>query len=152
MDTTEYLDEIQKAAKGEVLGELLFLRLSTRYGVEHSHKLECLAALERCTADCMKRLLARHKISVENFDDAEEFTDKLIETSPLESWTDFVSWMHNIVDPYIALYDRLALAAGAEDKQDLEFLAAHERALLNFLNAEMRGADNSLAPVRALLC
>ncbi len=151
MDTSEYLEEIQKAAKGEVLGELLFLKVLNRYGGEHSQQLECLAALERHTADRMQRVLDRNNIAIENNDDSEEFTDRLIAAAPIGSWKDFVLWIHGIANPYVSRYDTLALAASSEDKDDLGFLADHERALVEFLNAEIRGEDDSIAPVRELL-
>ena len=150
MQTDRYIERIQDASKGEILGEILFRKLAQRY-TDQTTKLEKLIRLEIKSAECMARLLSRHNIPVENVDRGEEYTDKLIAESPLSTWYEFLRWMHGIVYIYVDQYDDLYSQALEADKEELKFLSDHERALLQFLDAEIRGEADSLAPIEFLL-
>ncbi len=150
MTTARYLERIQEAAQGEVLGEILFLKLADRY-TEHRHKLEKLILLEVATAGRMKGLLARHNLTLEEAANAESWTDQLIASSPLGTWYEFLRWMHGIVTIYVGHYDRMFAESLEGDRKDLGFLAEHERALLEFLNAEIAGDPQSLAVIDRIL-
>lgn len=150
MQTDRYIERIQDASKGEILGEILFRKLAQRY-TDQSEKLEKLIQLEIKSAKYMARLLSRHNIPVEDVDHGEEYTDKLISASPLGTWYEFLRWMHGIVYIYVDQYDDLYSRAMGEDKEELKFLSDHERALLQFLDAEIKGAPDSLKPIDLLL-
>lgn len=150
MQTDRYIERIQDASKGEILGEILFRKLAQRY-TDQTTKLERLIRLEIKSAEYMARLLSRHNIPVENVDRGEEYTDKLIAESPLSTWYEFLRWMHGIVYIYVDQYDDLYSQALEADKEELKFLSDHERALLQFLDAEIRGEADSLAPIEFLL-
>lgn len=150
MTTARYIERIQEAAQGEVLGEILFLKLADRY-VEHRHKLEKLILLEVATAERMRGLLARHDITLAETANAEAWTDRLIASSPLGTWYEFLRWMHGIVTIYVGHYDRMFAEALESDRADLGFLAKHERALLEFLDAEIAEDPQSLAAIDRIL-
>lgn len=150
MQTDRYIERIQDASKGEILGEILFRKLAQRY-TDQTTKLGKLIRLEIKSAEYMARLLSRHNIPVENVDRGEEYTDKLIAESPLSTWYEFLRWMHGIVYIYVDQYDDLYSQALEADKKELKFLSDHERALLQFLDAEIRGDPDSLKPIERLL-
>jgi len=150
MHRDRYIERIQDASKGEILGEILFRKLAPRY-TDQSEKVETLRLLEIKSAERMARLLTRHNIGVEEPDKGEEYTDKLIAASPLGTWYEFLRWMHGIVYIYVDQYDDLYARALEADKADLKFLSDHERALLQFLDAEIKGDPDSLRPIKSLL-
>jgi hypothetical protein len=148
--TERYIERIHDAAKGEILGEILFRKLANRYS-EQSGKIERLALLEIKASRYMARLLARHNVSVEAISDGEGYTDRLINASPLGTWYEFLRWMHGIVYIYVEQYDELYAQALEGDSAELKFLSDHERALLYFLDAEISGRPDSLQPIELLL-
>jgi len=144
------IERIQDASKGEILGEILFRKLAPRYA-DQSEKVEKLRRLEIKSAERMARILVRHSIVVDEVGEGEEYTDKLIAASPLGTWYEFLRGMHGIVYIYVDQYDDLYARALDADKEDLKFLSDHERALLQFLDAEIRGEPNSLRPIEWLI-
>jgi hypothetical protein len=60
--------------------------------------------------------------------------------------------LSELVEPFVAQYDALAMGAEEEDRDILNYVAAHERALADYsrLALQDRGAA-ALAPVLALL-
>jgi hypothetical protein len=143
-DNADYLAKIQRAADGEVQGEVLFKCLAAKAEQEHRHKLERLAELEIRTGREMDALMARYglTLSSENVGRAEERAkryDGMSYRDILEEWS---TWIPSFVD----LYDRLAESARPDDKAALDFLAEHERAIDAFITHELAGR-----PEQALL-
>lgn len=145
-----YLADIQKAADGEVQGEVLFKRLAERAEPEHRHKLERLAQLEIRTGREMDALMARYGLvlNASNRAKAEERAKRYAGMSYRDILAEWATWIPNYVD----LYDRLAERARAEDRHALGFLAAHERAIDCFIKLELSGrSDEALAELDVLL-
>lgn len=153
MDRETYLAEIKAAYEGEIWGEAYFKALaSLDRPDEHRRKLLLLAQLEHETAAAMQPLAER--LGVSEIDEAQLQALGAEKAEPAEAvaWTPMMAQMAGHLTSYVTRYDALAAAAEPEDKPPLERLAAHERALLVFAEAEMaEETDRSLDAVLALL-
>lgn len=146
----EYISEIRKAADGEIQGEVIFKALAEIAGEEHRHKLDLLAALEARTAGELDALIARYGIALSdtNVAEGEAFARQYAGKTYREILEDWAKW----IPDYVALYDRLADGARPADKEALDFLAAHERAIDQFIGLELAGkADDAVAAISSLL-
>jgi hypothetical protein len=153
LDRRLYLQEIQAAYDGEVRGEAFFTALADQPPMgKLRESLLVLARLESQTRRRMEPLLARHGLDVtQDPEDAGDGFDRAA------SWGGMtpdaaVARLHDLVLPFVGRYDALADAATDEDRDILNFLAAHERALETFANLARAGQyDRALADVLALL-
>lgn len=146
----DYISEIQKAADGEIQGEVIFKALADMAGEEHRHKLDLLAAIEVRTAQEMSSLVARYGLALSdtNVADGEAFARQYAGKSYREILEDWATW----IPGYVALYDKLADAARPDDKAALAFLSAHERAIDRFIGLELAGkTDEAVAVLSSLL-
>lgn len=150
LSDADYISEIQKAADGEIQGEVIFKALADMAGEEHRHKLDLLAAIEVRTAREMGTLMARYGLAFSdtNVAEGQAFARQYAGKSYREILEDWATW----IPGYVALYDRLAEAARPEDKAALDFLSAHERAIDRFISLELAGkTDAAIAALNALL-
>jgi hypothetical protein len=146
----DYISEIRKAADGEIQGEVIFKALAEIAGEEHRHKLDMLAALEVRTARELETLVARYGIALSdtNIAEGETFARQYADKTYREILEDWATWIPDYVD----LYDRLAESALPDDKEALEFLAKHERAIDRFIGFELSGkTDDALNELSSLL-
>lgn len=146
----DYIAGIQRAADGEVQGEVLFKRLAETAAPEHRHKLERLAQLEIRTGREMAGLMQRYGLTLTptNTDKAEARARRYDGMSYVDILREWATWIPDYVD----LYDRLASRARPDDKPTLDFLAAHERAIDRFIRLELAGQSNeALAELDTLL-
>ncbi len=150
MDDATYISEIQAAADGEVQGEVIFKALMRAADQEHAHKLQALADLEFRTGAEMQALMDRYslKLAATNASEAEVFArkyDGMGFRAVLQEWTDWIP-------AYVARYATLAREAKPEDKAILDYLAAHEQAIMDFIELELAGkSDEAMAKVQAVL-
>ena len=150
MKDEDYIAEIRKAVDGEMQGEILFAALASAAALEHRHKLEALAGLERRTAAEMQELVERYALTVSpaNAEKALVRAKKYLGMDWREILGEWATW----IPKYVDLYDRLAEQARPADAKALNFLAEHERALHDFIALELSGdTDGALARVTALL-
>jgi len=151
-DKTEYLRRIAEAYRGEFQGIARFTELANRLGgdAEKRAKLASLVNLERCTAEELSPLVTRYGLGP--FDYAAEEKIGRHWALKAETWDAMIEMLLTERPSYVAAYEALRDSATAADRPILEYLAAHERALLRFaqLEAQGRGAD-SLIEVRRLL-
>ncbi len=150
MDEATYISEIQAAADGEVQGEVIFKALMRAAGKEHAHKLQALADLEIRTGAEMQALMDRYGLTLAatNAADAETFArkyDGMDFRAVLLDWTDWIP-------AYVSRYATLAREARPEDKAILDYLAAHEQAIMDFITLELAGkSEAAMAKVQAVL-
>src|SRR5262245_928456 len=149
-DDEEYVSAIQRAAGGEVQGEILFKCLAKNAGPEHRHKLDTLAELEIRTSLELAGLVRRYGISISpsNKRRAEERArkyDGMRFHDILEEWS---TW----IPDYVTLYAGPAERARPADKDALSFLAAHERAIDKFIALELAGhSEEAIAELNSVL-
>lgn len=150
MDEATYISEIQAAADGEVQGEVIFMALMRAAGHEHAHKLKALADLEIRTGAEMQALTDRYGLTLAetNAAEAEAFARKYDGMGWRELLEDWTEW----IPAYVARYATLAKEARANDKPILDYLAAHEQAIMDFITLELAGrSDAAMAKVQAVL-
>jgi len=149
-DHDDYIMGIQKAADGEVQGEVLFLRLAAAAAPEHRPKLERLAQLEVRTGGEMDALVQRYGLTLNpsNRAKAEERAKVYDGMGYHDILAEWATWIPDYVD----LYDRLAERARPGDEPALNFLSAHERAIDNFIKLELSGRSaEAMAELDAVL-
>lgn len=150
MDEATYISEIQAAADGEVQGEVIFTALMRAAGQEHAHKLKALAELEIRTGAEMQTLMDRYGLTLAatNAAEAETFARKYDGMGWQEILADWTEW----IPAYVARYAALAKAARSGDKAILDYLAAHEQAIMDFITLERAGKSvAAIAQVQAVL-
>lgn len=148
----EYLAEIREAYEGEIYGEALFRDLAGSVeAADHRRTLAILAELEAETRRRLAPLLLRRSIEVA--DEASQIEKGRLLAAEMKalSWTVLIERLESIIRPAVDRYDALADAASPDDREALNYLARHERALLDFVTAERAGAAGSLDSVLALL-
>ena len=113
-------------------------------------KLLDLVNLERRTAEKLSPLVERYGLGP--FDHAAADAVGRAWAVRAESWDGMLQMLLNDLPEYVAAYDTLLNAAPVSDRSILEFLAAHERALLMFTEREAgRQSGDSLSDVHRLL-
>lgn len=150
--TAEYRRRIAEAYLGEFQGIALFTELGNRLGsdAEKRAKLAVLVNLERRTAQELAPLVARYGLGPFDYADAEKVGRHWALRAG--TWDSMIKMLLTDLPPYVAEYAALLDSATAADRPMLEYLAAHERALLRFAQLEADGrGDNSLSDVQRLL-
>jgi hypothetical protein len=141
---TEYRALIDETQRGEVIGATFFGLLMTKFSGSGAlqQKLLALHDLELCTAAILYPVAYRLKIQFPPLDDLENIANTLAAT--ISSWDDLVSMLLEYAPAYVAKLNGLAAAAEDADRVALEFVALHERSLLAFAQAELRGDSDSV--------
>jgi len=153
MDSESYRQEIQAAYIGEIWGAAFFdamARQSTLASIQD--RILLLARLEKITRARLRPLLERlaldTSVDPRHVAGGERRAEEWAGCDRLE----FARRLHALVADYVPQYDALLAAGPAVDRETLEFLSAHERALLIFSERELRGeTETSLDAVRDLL-
>jgi hypothetical protein len=153
MDQAEYRRQIQAAYDGEVRGEVFFRALADQPALAPMRgDWLILARLEAETRNRMKPLIERLGL-----DATQSPAQAAAGRDRAERWrgvgpAEAIERLRTLVDPYLALYDGLAEAAADEDRETLNYVAAHERALSEYARLMSEGQTAAaLAPVLALL-
>jgi hypothetical protein len=154
MGARAYADKIKDAYEDEIRGEHGFRILAAhRCNAEEAAKLSALADLERLTRQRLEPIV--HRLRIICTPEATLRADAQNWAEPLRTlpWPELMESLVAELPGYVAEYDAFATAGPAEDTAALAFLAAHERALLQFARAERADGHSltSLNPVLALL-
>jgi hypothetical protein len=143
LSDAEYRALIDETQRGEVIGAKFFELLMTKFPDSGAlrHKLLALHDLELCTAAILYPVAYRLNIPLPSLDELENAANILAAT--ISSWDDLVSMLLEYAPAYVAKLNGLAAAAADADRVALEFVASHERSLLAFAQAEVRGDSDS---------
>jgi hypothetical protein len=152
MDRATYLREIVAAYQGEVRGEAMFATLAEHAADTEEREIwRVLADLEATTRRWMVPLLERHGLDTTPDQGQVRLGQERGMARVALGFAAAVEAMTEVLPPYLARYARLEAEAPAEDRRELAFLNAHEIALHEFATRTCAGAEDPLAPVRALL-
>ncbi len=146
-----YLDTLLQYYEEEVEGEAYFEALAVLAGdSDHRAKLSILAKVERHAANATRPLIRKYKLSPK--DDA-RLTQSGQDQAGRDGkpWADLLVEMARIYPAYVADFLRLEAMAPPEDLPRLKLLTAHEVAAIKFLDLELSGAQQSVAPLNAYL-
>jgi hypothetical protein len=153
MNQQEYQQTLMDIYQGEVMGEALFSRLlETESNPEMHYAYTCLLQLETETKARMRIVLAKHGLSVaespQSRHEGMTWANTLRNLSPEE----FLKRFTSEIEPYAERYANFAHQAWADDQSCLKFVAAHERAIHQFLEDLARCSPReSIRSARALL-
>jgi hypothetical protein len=151
MNTQEYLNELVWAITGEIFGKSMFeTAAQVTADPQAAQKFLQLAKLEEETLSRLLPLATKYGLSL----DEELHVSKGKDSGAALGARDWMESMHKFcdsIDEYVERMDRLLLLAPAEDREALEFLLAHERALSAFSYAEVTGRHDSLVEIEGLL-
>ena len=146
-----YEDGIYQAWEGELQGEMFFQRKAQAAVDDHRRKWEELAELERVTGQRMAALLEAKEVELA----APEMSAQLLafaEAFAQMPHAEAIAALRPILVAAIDRFEALLAQAPEADRQAVQFLVDHERALLNFVELEEAGqTDASLDAARALI-
>ena len=149
--TISYADGIRDAWVGELQGEAFFARVAQAAAGEERGKWETLAELERVTGRRMAALLVSRNMSLDAPEDSSELL-RAVEAYARMPFADAVSAMRPILTAAIGRFEALLAQAPAGERETVQFLVDHERAILSFVELEEAGEGAaSLAAARALI-
>lgn len=143
-----YLKTLLQYFEEEIAGEAYFHGLAEHFSEPGaSDKLHLLGEVERCAADSVRPLLAKHGLQPR--DDAvliEEGKSHVARHQDL-TWREMVTYMATRYPGYIDDFEGLEAMAPPEDLPALKILTEHEHAAIAFANKELAGDTNSADPL-----
>ena len=148
----EFAKLLTWAYRGEISGEVLFETLAEAFGGAHRVKLALLRDLEREMSTALAPLLSRYGVT--GGDDLRSHITgrENAERMAALSWSNFLRRFAPVTDDAISRYRRLAALCPDEDQPILRLLIAHEDALRDFAETELKGTgDSSLDSVNEVL-
>ena len=152
--SSDYKTYLEERFQGEVYGEALFRTMAELSDEpERARKLRLLAQLERETKEFLLPAVRRAgfsgKESPERTAEGEELGAKLVKAP----WHDLIRGFQKELTRFVADFERGEALARPGEESFFQHLTAHERALLDFANRELKGerSGDSLASVKALL-
>lgn len=149
--TQKYLDTLLLYYEEEVEGEAYFETLSDlAEKPDRRDKLHLLAKVEHHAASVTLPLIRKYALTPRS--DAmllQSGRDQARKTE--KPWDDLLADMARTFPGYIDDFLRLEAMAPPEDLPRLKLLTAHETAAIKFLDLEMSGARDSVAPLKSYL-
>lgn len=149
----EYTAGVRRAYIGELAASRVYRMLAERSGrAEERAKLAAIADVEVCTARALEPVARRLGIACDGRE-IDDVVQRRVEELSALSWSQFIEQALQAWPPYVDEFKALADNAPATDAQALDWLVAHERALVEFLHIEQLhpATRASLAPLEALL-
>jgi dimethylamine/trimethylamine dehydrogenase len=149
--TQAYLETLLLYYEEEVEGEAYFEALADlTEKSDHRDKLHLLARVEHHAASVTLPLIRKYALTPRS--DAILFQSGQDQARATEKpWDDLLADMARTFPRYVDDFMRLEAMAPCEDLPHLKLLTAHEIAAIEFLDLEMSGARDSVAPMNAYL-
>lgn len=136
MNLLDYQKSLMDIYQGEILGEALFSRLlETESDAEMRYAYGLLLQLETETKARIRRVLLRYGLPLSEQEKAR--ADGIHWANALRALdaSDFLTQFTQEIAPYAQRYGEIAAQAPHEDRECLEFVAAHEHSIYSFLKA-----------------
>jgi hypothetical protein len=152
MDQDDYRRRVRLALTGEMLGEAMTSALAEAAETpDQRYKWASLLQLESETKVRLRAFAAGIGASVLEDEDRRRQGIERAEAMAGMSWAEAMASFRDLVAPAVGWYRKLEAMGPDADKPMLRAALAHEVALLDFLDAELRGEPDAIAPVVALL-
>ena len=148
----EYRQTLLRYYEEEVMGEAYFHALAEHFdGAGEAEKLHLLGDVERCAAQTVEPLLAKHGLTPRDRDVLT--SEGAAEIAPHKDcdWRQFVAHMIERYPGYVDDFEALERLAPGEDLPWLKLLTRHEIVAIEFAEREAAGDPDSTAPLRAYL-
>jgi hypothetical protein len=152
-DGADYIAGVRRAYVGELAASRLYRVLAgRRTDTGESAKLAAIAHVESRTAEVLEPVARRLGITCDGCEIDDIVQRRVVEMSAI-SWSQFIEQALEAWPPYVEQFAALREQAPATDARALEWLLAHERALIEFLHIERLEPRTraSLAPLEAYL-
>jgi hypothetical protein len=150
---SDYAADVRRAYEGEIAGELVYRTLAIQCAdADQRRKLNAIADLEAKTSCRLRPVAERLGVECrtrEVFAESEARARQLAQLT----WSALMLKATLEWPPYIAQFEKLASQAPSGDREAIDFLVSHERALVHFANLEHanESADKSMQLIRKLL-
>jgi hypothetical protein len=152
MDQDDYRRRVRLALTGEMLGEAMTSALAEAAETpDQRYKWASLLQLESETKVRLRAFAAGIGASVLEDEERRRQGIERAEAMAGMSWAEAMASFRDLVAPAVGWYRKLEAMGPDADKPMLRAALAHEVALLDFLDAELRGEPDAIAPVVALL-
>lgn len=152
-DGPDYIAGIRQAYVGELAASRLYRVLADRRDdARESAKLAAIADVESRTAGVLEPVARRLGISCDRAE-IDDIVQRRVKELGAISWSQFIEQALEAWPPYIEQFAALSEHAPATDAVALNWLVAHERALIEFLHIERLEPHTraSLVPLEAYL-
>jgi len=152
-DGSEYITGVRGAYRGELEASRVYGLLAERKHDDNERvKLAAIAEVEARTAGALEPIARRLGFACVA-GEIDEIARPRVEEMSAMSWGQFIERALEEWPPYIDRFEALRKEAPASDARAMDFLVAHERALVEFLRIEKSEPHSlaSLTPLRALL-
>lgn len=149
--TQKYLDTLLLYYEEEIEGEAYFQALAeTAEKPDHRDKLHLLAKVEHQAASVILPLIQKYALGPRS--DATLSQSGRDQAHIMKNpWDDLLAEMAQTFPGYADDFLRLETMSPREDLPRLKLLTAHETAAIAFLDLELSGARDSVAPLKSYL-
>lgn len=152
MTEDQFARYLVSAYEGEVGGHAYFNRLAACYEDSgQSQKLECLARLEKRTAEWLRPVLTRYGFKACPDEESSALGIEAANTDSTKTWCELITHFRDDYAPYIAEFEALEAAGADADRLALCALTQHEVAIVEFAKRELAAVQPSQQPVESLL-
>jgi len=144
---------LYEAYRGELFGIAFFKAFAEKAkDSEERKKWQCLIELERHTAALLKTWLEQNGHICATVDPEMEAKGRQTAAPWLDlAWQALMDTLAPWIEEYAIKYRQQAERAPAEQYRVFDMTAAHEEAILSFLQAELAGEGDSLKAVREFM-
>ena len=126
--------------QGEIFGEVLFDKMLAFFeGPNEKYKIAVMLQLETETKARLRPALMRLGIDVAESEESRRIGLETAAGLKGKSWSDTMSSLGELVEPYIDHYKHFTAEAPMEFRPLAELMVEHEQLLLNFLQCEATG-------------
>ncbi len=133
----------------EIEGEAYFHALAEHFDEPGAaEKLHLMAEVERCAANTMLPLLARHGLKTCDEGMLREHARTRVGRDSERTWAGFVEHVADFYPTYIDDFEALEAMAPQQDLNLLERLTLHEHVTIDFAKLERDGVEDSSKPMR----
>lgn len=151
MPDREYLDTLTRYYEEEIEGEAYFYAIAERLeDAEEKRKMRLVAEVETYAAAAVEPLLRKYGLHPAPREELTASGRKMAADSPGDFQHFLRKWQVEFPG-YIDEFEALEAMAPAEDVPLLKILTDHEHAAIAFIEAELKGAPDSTAPMRRYL-
>lgn len=152
MPAPEYPACLRDLIDSEIFGERVSLALlEVARNERERYHVGTLLQLETETKARLRPLLYKHGVSLSETIDLEHI-DGIVEGYRAGTWEEFAAANIPIVQDFLARFEEIAAVGPEEDREILDSMVRHERAILRWFEMESRGdRQGSLEDILAQL-
>ena len=147
--SVRYLDTLLRYYEEEISGEAYFYGLADHF--DERDKMILLARTERVAAEAVAPLLEKYSLVPQDESGLHALGKSYVDLHRSYSWQEFMNYVLERYPAYLDDFTALEQMAPPEDRPALNVLTAHEIAVIEFAEKELRGDPDSLVPLNQYL-